>query len=139
MLTTKFQRVLIRINTKMPNDNGLIDEYEKLESQKKAIEQSEEELKKKIIELAKEKNTDILFGTHKKCSIKPYEKVIYPEDKTQILELIKKKGLYDKFSSINYFKLNPSIIKGEVDREIIELTKKERAFRLSFKEIEYKS
>ncbi len=119
----------------MPNDNGLIDEYEKLEAQKKEIETKEAELKNKIIELAKEKNTDILFGTHKKCSIKEYEKVIYPEDKTQILELIKKKGLYDKFSSINYFKLNPAIIKGEIDKEIAGLTKKGKAFRLSLKEI----
>ena len=120
----------------MVNDNGLIDEYEKLESQKRDIEQREDELKKKIIELAKQKNTEVLFGTHKKCSIKEYDKVIYPEDKTFILELIKKKGLYDRFSSINYFKLNPAILKGEVDKEIVDLTKKEKAFRLSFRDIE---
>ncbi|MBS3155257.1 hypothetical protein J4404_02025, partial [Candidatus Woesearchaeota archaeon] len=83
----------------------------------------------------KEKNTEILFGTNKKCSIKEYEKIVYPENKTLILELIKKKGLYDKFSSINYFKLNPAIIKGNVDKDIIELTKREKAFRLSFKDI----
>ena|SRR3989344_1820826 len=121
---------------KMSNDNGLIDEYEKLESQKKEIEAKEEEVKKKIIELAKEKNTEVLFGTKKKCSIKEYEKIIYPEDKTLILELIKKKGLYDKFSSINYFKLGPAIMKGEIDKEIYDLTKKEKAKRLSFKDIE---
>jgi len=98
----------------MANDNGLIDEYEKIESQKKEIEQKEEELKKKIIELAKQKNTDILFGTNKKCSIKEYEKIVYPDDKTFMLELIRKKGLYDRFSSINYFKLNPAILRGVV-------------------------
>ena len=119
----------------MSNDNGLIDEYEKLENQKKEIEQKEDELKKRIIELARQKNTEILFGTNKKCSIKEYEKVVYPDDKTFILELIKKKGLYDKFSSINYLKLSPAIIKGEIDNEIADLTKKEKAFRLSFKEI----
>ncbi len=119
----------------MSNDNGLVDEYEKLEVQKKEIEQKEAELKNKIIELAKQKNTEVLFGNHKKCSIKEYEKVTYPEDKTQILELIKKKGLYDKFSSVNYLKLSPAIIKGEVDSEITNLTKKEKAFRLLFKEI----
>ena len=64
-----------------------------------------------------------------------YEKIVYPEDKTLMLELIKKKGLYDKFSSINYFKLNPAILKEEIDKEIIGLTKKEKAFRLSFKDI----
>ena len=120
---------------KMSNDNGLIDEYVKLEIQKKEIEEKEKELKEKLIELAKEKNTEILFGTNKKCSIKEYEKIVYPENKTLILELIKKKGLYDKFSSINYFKLNPGIIKGNVDKDIIELTKREKAFRLSFKDI----
>ena len=76
-----------------------------------------------------------MFGNNKKCFIKEYEKVIYPEDKTLILELINKKGLYDKFSSINYFKLNPAIIKREIDKDIMELTKREKAFRLSFKDI----
>lgn len=120
----------------MANDNGLVDEYEKLEQQKKLILEKEEELKRRIIELAKKKNTDTLFGAHKKCSIKEYEKVVYPEDKKMILELIKSKGIYDKYSSINYFKLNPAILKGEIDKEIIDLTKKEKAFRFSFKNIE---
>ena len=119
----------------MSNDNGLVDEYEKLEAQKKEIEQKEAELKDKIIELAKQKNTEVLFGNHKKCSIKEYKKVIYPEDKTHILDLIKKKGLYDRFSSVNYLKLSPAIIREEIDKEIIDLTKKEKAFKLSFKEI----
>ena len=119
----------------MANDNGLVDEYEKLEVQKKEIEAREAELKNKIIELAKQKNTEILFGSHKKCSIKKYTKIVYPEDKTFFVNLIKNKGLYDKFSSINYLKLSPAISKGEIDKEIIDLTKKEKAFRISFKEI----
>lgn len=77
-----------------------------------------------------QKNTDLLFGTHKKCSIKEYEKVIYPEDKENFVRLIKDKGLYDRFSSINYFKLNPAVIKGEIDQEILSLIKKEMAFRI---------
>ncbi len=119
----------------MSNDNGLIDEYARLESQKKEIEQKEEELKKKIIELANQKNTEVLFGNNKKCFIKAYEKVVYPDDKTLILELIKKKGLYEKLSSINYIKLGSAITKGEVDKEIADLTKKEKAFRLSLKDL----
>ncbi len=119
----------------MSNDNGLVDEYETLEKQKKEIEAKEEELKKRIIELAKQKNTEVLFGNRKKCSIKEYDKVVYPEDKTQIIELIKKKGLYEKFSTVSYMKLNSAIIKGEVDKEIAGLTKKEKAFRLSLRDI----
>ena len=119
----------------MSNDNWLIDEFEKIQDLKRALENKEEDLKKKIVELSKEKNTDVLFGNHKKCSVKEYTKIIYPEDKTTFVELIKSKGLYDKFSSINYLKLSPVIVKGEVDKEISELTKKEKAYRLSLKDI----
>jgi len=107
----KLNRVFI-FNYKMPNDNHLIDEYDKLQKLKNEIDTKIEFLKVSIIKLAQEKNTDVLFGTNKKCSIKEYEKIVYPEDKTSILELIKKKGIYDKFSSINYFKLSPAIIGG---------------------------
>ena len=119
----------------MSNDNGLVDEFEKVQDLKRALENKEEDLKKKIVELSKEKNTDVLFGNHKKCSVKEYTKVIYPEDKVAFVDLIKSKGLYDKFSSLNYLKLSPVIIKGEVDKEISELTKKEKAYRLSLKDI----
>jgi len=119
----------------MSNDNGLVDEYEKLQDLKKEIEAKEAELKEKIIELAQQKNTDILFGNHKKCSVKEYVKVVYPEDKTRILELIKRKGIYDNYSTLNYMRLNSAIIKEEIDKEIIDLTKKGKAFRLSLRNI----
>lgn len=119
----------------MSNDNGLVDEFEKLYNLKKELEIKEEELKRKIIKLSQEKNTSILFGNNKKCSIKEYVKVIYPEDKTIIVNLIKDKGVYDKFSSVNYLKLGPAIVKGEVDKDISELTKQEKAFRLSLRDI----
>jgi len=120
----------------MSNDDGLVDEYEKLEVQRKEIEAKEMELKNKIIELSKQKNTEVLFGNHKKCFIKEYEKIIFPEDKTKIVELVKKNGLYERFYWLNYLKITPAIIKQEVSKEIIELTKKEKAFRISFKDIE---
>lgn len=119
----------------MANDNGLVDEYEKLEAQKKEIELKEEGLRNKLIELAKQKNTDILFGTHKKCLIKEYGKVVYPEDKTHLLDVISKKGLYGELSAVSYPKLNSKILKGQMDKEISDLVRIEKAFRLSLKEI----
>jgi len=119
----------------MSNDNGLVDEYEKLESLKKDIETKEEVLKNKIIELAKQKNTEVLFGAHKKCSIKEYEKIVYPEDKTILIDKIKSKGIYNQYSTISYPKLSSAIVKGNVDLEISNLVRKEKAFRLSLKDI----
>jgi hypothetical protein len=119
----------------MSNDNGLVYEFENLQKEKKELEEKEKELRNKIIELAKQKNTDILFGSHKKCSIKEYVKIVYPEDKAKLVEIIKSKGIYDKFSSINCFKLSPAIVRGELGKEIEKLIKKEKAFRLSLIDI----
>ena len=119
----------------MSNDNSLVDEYEKLESLKKEIEAKEDALKNQIIDLAKQKNTDILFGTNKKCSIKEYEKIVYPEDKTFLVDKIKSKGLYNQYSMISYLKLSSAIIKGNIDLEITSLVRKEKAFRLSLRDI----
>ena len=119
----------------MANDNGLIDEYEKLQVLKEELETKEGELRKKIIELAQIKKTDILFGVHKKCSIKEYIKVVYPENKTLVIDLMKKKGIYDIYSTLNYMKLNSAISKGLIDIEIAALTKQEKAFRLSLMDI----
>jgi len=119
----------------MSNDEGLVDEFDKLENQKKEIEQKEEELKKKIIELARQKNTEVIFGIHKKCFIKEYEKVVYPENKDLLIRMIKEKGLYEDLSHLNYPRLSSKIIKNDVDKEIVDLTKKEKVFRLSLKDI----
>ena len=118
----------------MSNDSGLIDELERLDILKKELEQKENELKRKIVELAQQKNTEILFGSNKKCSIKEYIKIVYPEDKSNIVGLLKQKGIYDRFSMINYMGLNSAIIKGDVMQEVIDLTKKEGAFRVSLKD-----
>lgn len=119
----------------MSNDNGLVDEYEKLEKLKKEIESKEEILKSKIIELAKQKNSEVLFGAHKKCSIKEYEKVVYPYDKTVLIDKIRSKGLYNQYSTISYPKLSSAIVKGNIDLEITNLIKKEKAFRLLLRDI----
>jgi hypothetical protein len=113
----------------------LVDEYEKLQNLKKELEERIDKIKDKIIVLAQQKDTDTLLGTNKSCSIKEYEKIVYPKDKTQIVELIKKKGLYEQLSSINYFKLGPKIVKNEIDKEIIDLVKKEKAFRVSLRNL----
>lgn len=72
---------------------------------------------------------------HKKCSIKEYEKVVYPEDKTILIDKIRLKGLYNQYSTISYIKLSSAIIKGNIDLEVAGLVKKEKAFRLSLKDI----
>ena len=52
-----------------------------------------------------------------------------PEEKIKdIIKIMKQKGIYDNYSMLNYMKLNSSIIKGNVEQDIIALIKKEKAF-----------
>ncbi len=114
-------------------DDGvkLVDNFAELKSKKYEIEKNMEEIKENLISFAKQKDVDVVFGSNKKASVKPYDKVIYPEDKEKFIKLIKKKGLYDEFSNLNYLKLSPKILKNEVDKAIIKLTDKEEAYRIS--------
>ena len=115
------------------DDGGkLVDEFSKLQEIKKESEIKIEGIKNDLVEFAKQKEIDVVFGTDKKCSVKEYDKIIFPDEKKEeLLKLIKDKGLYDEFSSLNYFKLSPKILKKQVDEDIINLTDKERAYRLS--------
>ncbi|MFH1591967.1 MAG: PD-(D/E)XK nuclease family protein [Candidatus Woesearchaeota archaeon] len=115
------------------DDGGkLVDDFSKLQETKKEAETKIEEIKKNLIEFSKQKGIDVVFGTDKKCSVKEYDKIIFPDDKKEeLLKLIKEKGLYEEFSSLNYFKLSPKINRKEVDEDIINLTDKEKAHRLS--------
>jgi putative RecB family exonuclease len=114
-------------------DDGvkLVDAYSVLTESIKKLEADAEVIKEKLIEFSKQKDIDVIFGSNKKASVKHFDKVVYPEDKEEFVALIKKKGLYDQFSSINYLKLNPKILKGEIDKDIIKLTKKEKDYRVS--------
>lgn len=115
-------------------DDGLtlVDEYSKLQQIQKEAEAKIDKLKADLIAFASQHGIDVVFGTDKKCSVKSYDKIVFPkESKEKLLQLIKEKGLYDKFSSLNYFKLMPKIRNKEIDNDIINLTKNEKAYRLS--------
>ena len=113
------------------NQREIVDKFDNLQRQKADIENQIQEARELIIKFANENNLEFLPGTSKNCSIKSYTKVVYPEDKNILISAMKTKGLYEQFSSINYFKLSPKILKGDIDKEIIKLVKKEKAYRVS--------
>ena len=111
----------------------LVDEYDRLDKIKKEIEDKIANIKSEMIILAKMKNTKALFGTHKICSIKEYDKVVYPEDKNFFSKLIKKNGLYDVFSQINYSRLGSAIIRKDIsiNKEILDIIKITKDYRIT--------
>ena len=109
----------------------LVDELDKLEKIKKEIEDKINNIKSEIINIAKLENKEHIFGTHKMCSIKPFNRVVYPEDKTVLVNLIKSQGLYETLSMLNYSRITSKINKKELSQDIINLVKIEKDFRLT--------
>ena len=114
-------------------DDGLklVDEYSKLEKLKKDSEEGMEKIRAKLVEFSKQKGINVVWGTDKKASIKEYYKVIYPDDKDNLIQLIKDKGIYEEVSSVNYLKLGSKILKNQVPEEIIKEVKTEKSNRVT--------
>jgi putative RecB family exonuclease len=115
------------------NDEGVmfVDKFSKLQEEKKAIDEELEQLKDIVVEFANQKGLDVIYGSSKKASIKSYDKVVYPDEKEEIIQLLKDKGLYEEFSMVCYAKLNSAILKGNIDKEIEKQTKREKDHRIS--------
>ena len=109
------------------DDDGLkmVDELTKLEEQEKENGSKIEELREKIIRFAQQKDLEIVWGTEKKASVKPFDKIEYPKTE-EFTKLLKIKGL-DVFT-LNYSKLLSKITKREVDTEILEKVKTEQGW-----------
>jgi len=119
--------------TEFKDDDGvkLVDEYADLKSRRTEIEKRLDELKKELIAFSKQKEIDRVYGSNMKISVKEYQRIVYPEDKTELINMLKQKGLYDEVSMLSYPSLNSKILKGEIDEEISALTQKTTDHRLN--------
>jgi len=101
------------------DDDGvkLVDELTNLEYQTSEATEQIEKLRERIIKFAQQKGVDIVWGTEKKASVKPYDKLNYPKTE-EFKNLLRTKG-YDVFT-LNYSKLLSKITKREVDIDILE-------------------
>ncbi len=122
------------ITDEFKKDEGvrLVNLFDELFSKKKEIENQLEGIRQNLILFAKQENINIIYGSNKKASIKEYVKVIYPEDKQPIINLLKEKGLYEEYSMLCTARLNSAILKNKMtDKTILNLTVKEADYRIS--------
>ncbi|MBU0460286.1 MAG: PD-(D/E)XK nuclease family protein [Nanoarchaeota archaeon] len=114
------------------DDDGvrLVDELTSFEDQKKEAVKKIEEIKEQLIQFAKQKDVEVVWGTDKKASVKPFEKIDYPKDE-EFIELLKQKGVYDDLVTLNYSKLASKVKKNLIDKEILDKIKTEESWRIS--------
>lgn len=126
----------IEIETKpleeFKEDSGvkLVDEYIELYQTKKDTEDRLETIKRNLIDFALSKNINIVYGSNKKISVKETLKCVLPEDKNDLISLIKMKGLYEDLTMINYQKFLSRIQSNEIDEDVLKLVLLEKDYRL---------
>jgi putative RecB family exonuclease len=103
-------------------DDGvkLVDNFSEIKSKLRELQEQEEKIKVEMIEFAKQKGVDIVYGSNMKASVKDLKKVVLPEEKSEIIELLKKKGVWEEFVMLNYSRFNAQGRKGELDSEIMK-------------------
>ena len=107
---------------KMKDNDGLkiVDEFATIRFKKKMLEEKEEALRLKLIEFAKQKGLDVVYGSNMKANVKISKKAVFPEDKSEIINLLKEKGILEEFITLNYSKFNSKFKKGELEEEILK-------------------
>ena len=114
------------------DDDGVkfVDEFAQLDKQERTAKKRKEELKELLIEFAKKKNIQAVWGTDHKVSVKPFEKIEYPKTE-EFIQLLKEKGVYEDLVTLNYSKFLSKINKRKIDVEILEQIKREQDWRVS--------
>ena len=109
------------------DDDGvkMVDELAAFENQKDEALEKIEELKEKLISFSQQKGVSVVWGTDKKASVKPYDKIEYPKTEGFIQLLHEKK--YDVFT-LNYTKFLSQIKKRQVDIEVLKQVKTEQGW-----------
>jgi len=111
----------------------LVDEFSDIKKKLDELKEMQEDLRLNLIEFAKQKGVDVVYGSNQKASVKEFDKILMPEgeDKDKFIQLMKDKGLYEECSMICYPRLNSKVLKGEVEDEIKKKVKIEKDWRIT--------
>ncbi len=109
----------------------LVDEFSEIKTKLSELKKSEEDFRDKLIHYAKQFGIDIVYGSNKKCSIREFDKMVLPEEKEELIEAMKQKGIWDEISMINFMRLQSKFTKGEIAEDISKMIQREKDYRLS--------
>ena len=116
-------------------DDGLklVDKYSMIKSQLSDLKDEEEKLKNELVEFAKQKDIDTIYGSNMKCSVKEFDRIkIKKENKPKLIQMLKEKGLYDTYSMLCTMRFNSHLINEKInDEDIKKLVETIKDFRLS--------
>jgi len=111
-------------------DDGvkLVNEYSTLYANIKENEEKLEEIRIALIEFAKQKAIDVVYGSDVKASVKGYPRLSFPKkedsNRDEFFETVRKIGLWDKLAVVDTYELAKMINNGEIAEELKKLLEK---------------
>jgi putative RecB family exonuclease len=117
---------------KFKKDDGvkLVDSYAELKKKLAELEENKEAFENKIIEFAKQMKIDIVYGSNMQAKIKEGQKIVLPEEKEELIAILKEKGLWDEIAMINFMRLQSHYFKGKLHEDILSKIKCEKDWRI---------
>ena len=115
------------------DDEGvkLVDEFSEIKKLLYDLRKREERLRGSLVEFSKQKKIDTVYGSNMKASVREFDKIVMPEDKEELIKLMKNKGIWDDFAAINFMKFQSGVVKGNVDDDVRKLVDIVKAWRVS--------
>ncbi|MBT4596494.1 MAG: hypothetical protein HOC95_00820, partial [Candidatus Diapherotrites archaeon] len=104
----------------------LVDELVRVKEETSELKAKKEELENDLVEYSKQHEIDTVFGSKMKASVKEGEKLEW--DKTKLEKWLKKNDLYEEYSSLNTFRLNSEVKKG--NKKLDKFAKKEKNYSI---------
>ena len=114
-------------------DDGvkLVDKYSELKTKLAEFEEEKEEFEDKLIEFSKQLGIDVIYGSNNVAKVKEGQKIILPEEKEELIAILKDKGLWDEIAMINFMRLQSHYFKGKLHEDILNKIKTEKDWRIS--------
>jgi len=114
-------------------DDGvkLVDKYSELKKKLAEFEEEKEEFQNKLIEFSKQLGIDVIYGSNNVAKVKEGQKIILPEEKEELIAILKDKGLWDEIAMINFMRLQSHYFKGKLHEDILNKIKTEKDWRIS--------
>ena len=110
---------------------NLVDEYFEITTKFKELKKEQERLKENLIRFAKESEKEIISGTLMNTKFKEIKRVVLPEDRIELIKIIKDRGVYENYSMLSYSKINSKFLKGEIEEDIKNALKIKKNTRFS--------
>ena len=126
----------------MDADEGvrLVDEYSELQERIDALRRRQSELESRRDSLAEEivafadaNGFMAVTGHDGKALVRHETRAELPEDKTELIEVLRRKGLYDGLSIPNYSRIRSDVAKGVADPSVAALATVSRVDRVYFR------